>query len=200
MSKGKKKPTTVETVNADVRETEANVVIGDGSEENPTFLNDTVEESESGATSVNGELFANSKKKTVYTVVASSAVTALLVVLGFAVYDMVEPEPVNNVITVDSGEQYETFVDVAPEDIDGKTIEVMPGTEVTLDIPNPEDTINWQGQSSDNNVAAFIAGARLDNLLIKPAVFGNSPGTSIITLTNQSTGEILIFNIVVLQP
>lgn len=212
MKKNKKESASPEETNveiaapeeevAEVRETVADIVIGDGTDEDLTHSN--VEEAvvTDGLKVRNSkELFSSSNKKTIITVGISVAATAALIVGGFTVYNMVKPKPINTVISVDSSSaQYETFVDVKPEEVDGKTIEVMPGTEVTLDIPNPEDTLNWQGQSSNNNVAAFISGTRLDNLLKKPSVFGNSPGKSIITLTNQKTNEVLIFNIVVKSP
>lgn len=185
----------------EVRETVADIVIGDGTDEDLTHSNVEEVVAEDGLKAKSKIVFSNNTKKTIITAAVSVAATAAVIFGGFAIYNMVKPKPINTVINIESDvNQYETFVDVKPSEIDGKTIEVMPGTEVTLDIPNPEDTLNWQGQSSNNNVAAFISGSRLDNLLKKPSVFGNSPGKSIITLTNQKTNEVLIFNIVVKEP
>lgn len=182
------------------RETVADVVIPDGivdTSDITTVKPDNVEVKKHKVVE-----FVNVQKKTLITVGITAGATLILALGGVALVNAFMPAPVGTtVVSVDTGgRQQQTNVSVKPEDLNNKTIEVPPGTEVELDIPNPEDTLNWQGQTSNSNVAAYINGARLDNLLKRPSVFGNSPGTAIITVTNQATGEIIIFNIEVKQP
>ena len=90
---------------------------------------------------------------------------------------------------------------MAPATVDaatlsGQTVTVSSGQMVNIIVPQ-DNVEDWAGTSNDSEVAQFLPGMISNGVVTDPGFTTSKLGETEATLTNTSTGDVIVFKIVV---
>lgn len=83
---------------------------------------------------------------------------------------------------------------VTPEEVNGKTIDVIVGQGIDINVPDGDEA-NWTATVSDPAVLTFMQGGTQGSAITNPGFQVIASGTSDVTMTNGKTGDTISFSV-----